>query len=202
MSERTTEALLIVDVQNDFCAGGALAVPGGDAVVPVINRLARTMAGRGALVIASRDWHPRHTAHFKEHGGPWPVHCVAGTPGAQFHPGLNLPEGTEIITKGDHPADDGYSAFEGRAGGGQPLRDVLDSHGVRRLIVAGLATDYCVKHSVLDACRAGLDVVLVSDAVRGVDVRAGDSERALGEMAEAGARIVNSSAVDGEGPAR
>src|SRR5512145_1769212 len=117
------EAFLIVDVQNDFCAGGALAVPDGDAVVPVINRLARTLAERGSLILASRDWHPRQTSHFAAQGGPWPVHCVAGTPGAQFHPGLDLPPGTQIVTKGDEPGADGYSAFDGRLANGEPLRE-------------------------------------------------------------------------------
>jgi nicotinamidase/pyrazinamidase len=195
MPEFGSDALLIVDVQNDFCAGGALAVPDADAVVPVINRVARTMAQQGALILASRDWHPRQSRHFTTAGGPWPMHCVAGTPGAQFHPGLDLPEGTEVITKGDDPDANGYSAFEGRLPSGESLKDALSRRGIRRLLVAGLATDYCVKHSVLDARRAGFDVALLADAVRGVDLRAGDSEDALRQMRAAGAQIATSALV-------
>jgi nicotinamidase/pyrazinamidase len=195
MGKPASDAFLIVDVQNDFCAGGALAVPDGDAVVPVINRLARTLAGQGALILASRDWHPRETSHFTRQGGPWPTHCVAGTPGAQFHPGLDLPEGTQIVTKGDDPGAHGYSAFDGRLHDGKRLEEALRARGIRRVVVAGLATDYCVKQSALDARRAGLDVDLVGDAVRGVDVAAGDSDRALREMVAAGVRIMPSSSV-------
>ena len=126
-------------------------------------------------------------------GGPWPVHCVAGTPGAQFHPGLDLPDSTLIVTKGDDPGADGYSAFEGRLPDGERLEDALRSRGVRRLVVVGLATDYCVKHSVLDARRAGFDVVVLEDAVRGVDVRPGDSRAAIEEMTAAGATVTPSS---------
>jgi len=186
-----TDALLIVDVQNDFCPGGALAVPEGDAVVPVINRVARCLAGSGAPVFASRDWHPRDTRHFAEKGGAWPVHCVAGTPGAQFHPGLELPPGALVVTKGDDPHADGYSAFEGHLPGGETLAEALARRGVRRLVVAGLATDYCVKQSVLDARRLGFDVVVVREGVRGVEVKEGDTARAVAEMEAAGARFAS-----------
>jgi nicotinamidase/pyrazinamidase len=198
MRESPDDALLIVDVQNDFCAGGTLAVPDGDAVVPVINRLARLFARRGRPVLASRDWHPRETSHFAPFGGPWPVHCVAATPGAQFHPGLDLPEHTQIVSKGERPGLHGYSAFEGRLPGGAPLVDALHARGVRQLYVAGLATDYCVKHSVLDARRAGFEVTVVEDAVRGVDVRAGDSSEALAVMAQAGAGLISSETLLGD----
>jgi nicotinamidase/pyrazinamidase len=194
---RQTDALLIVDVQNDFCANGALAVPAGDEVVPVINAVARAFAERGATVLASRDWHPRVTSHFAESGGPWPVHCVAGTPGAAFHPALRLPADTEIVTKGDDPGADGYSAFEGRLDSGERLAEGLRSRGVTRLFVAGLATDYCVKHSVLDARRAGLDVAVIEDAVRAVDVSPGDGRAALDEVTRAGAQLVTSAEVLG-----
>jgi nicotinamidase/pyrazinamidase len=163
-------------------------VPDGDAVVPVINRLAQRLAARGAAVFASRDWHPRDTRHFALHGGPWPVHCVAGTPGAQFHPGLDLVEGTQVVTKGDDAEDHGYSAFDGRLPDGRPLAAALQDGQVTRLYIAGLATDYCVLHSALDGRRAGLDVVVIEDAVRGVDVASGDSEAALERMSEAGVR--------------
>jgi nicotinamidase/pyrazinamidase len=193
-------ALLIVDVQNDFCAGGALAVSEGDEVVPVINRVARALAREGALVVASRDWHPRESHHFAVNGGPWPVHCVAGTPGAQFHPGLDLPEGTLIVTKGDSLRDDGYSTFEGHLPTGERLVDVLRERGIRRVVVAGLATDYCVRHSALDARRAGFEVSLIEDAVRGVDVEPGDSRKALREMAAAGIELVTSGNAVGAEP--
>jgi nicotinamidase/pyrazinamidase len=192
MSEPGRDALLIVDVQNDFCAGGALAVPDGDAVVLLINRAAREVAALGGLVFASRDWHPRQTRHFVTHGGPWPVHCVSGTAGAQFHPGLDLPEGTMIVTKGDNAEDHGYSAFDGHLADGRGFRETLADLSVTRLFVAGLATDYCVRHSALDGRQAGLDVVLLVDAVRGVDVHAGDSQKAIREMADAGVRLGSS----------
>jgi nicotinamidase/pyrazinamidase len=189
MGVRAPDAFLIVDVQNDFCAGGALAVPDGDAVVPVINRVARAMADRGAPIFASRDWHPRESRHFAAHGGPWPVHCVAGTPGAQFHPGLELPDGTRVVTKGDTVFDHGYSAFDGHLDDGRALARVLSDAGVTRLVVGGLATDYCVLHSVLDARRAGFDVLLLEDAVRGVNVAADDSRRAVERMERDGVEV-------------
>jgi nicotinamidase/pyrazinamidase len=198
MRDSATEALLIVDVQNDFCAGGALAVPEGDAVVPVVNRLARGVAARGGLVFASRDWHPRQTTHFSAMGGPWPVHCVAGTPGAQFHPGLQLPDGTLVVTKGEDPGDHGYSAFEGSLPDGVPLEAALRARGVERLLVAGLATDYCVKHSALDALGAGFAVTVVEDAVRGVEVHPGDTRDALDALRAAGAGLATSTELLGD----
>jgi len=189
-------ALLIVDVQNDFCAGGALAVPDGDAVVPVVNAVAARAARSGLPVFASRDWHPADTAHFKPYGGAWPVHCVAGTAGAGFHPGLALPDGSLVVTKGDDPGADGYSAFDGHLVTGETLAEALVSRGIGRLVVVGLATDYCVKHSVIDARRAGLAVEVLSDAVRGVDLTPGDSERAVAEMRTAGATLVESARLE------
>lgn len=184
------DAFLIVDVQNDFCAGGALAVPDGDAVVPIVNRVARVLAARGALVFASRDWHPRDTRHFAIHGGPWPVHCVAGTPGAQFHPGLDLPEGTRIITKGDDRDDHGYSAFDGHLADGRSLVEALTDAQVKRLLVAGLATDYCVLHSALDGRRAGFEVGLLEPGIRGVNLAADDSRHAIARMEGDGVKVL------------
>lgn len=195
MSDERSPALLIVDVQNDFCAGGALAVGGGDEVVPVLNRLADRAAALGWPVYASRDWHPADSRHFKIHGGAWPVHCVAGTKGARFHPDLRLPTGTMIITKGTGPDDDGYSAFEGEVPGRGPFIDDLRARGVTHLVVGGLATDYCVRNNVLDALRHGLAVVLVEDAIRAVDVAPGDGQRALDEMRAAGAEVVQSAKI-------
>jgi nicotinamidase/pyrazinamidase len=193
-----SSGLLIVDVQNDFCAGGALAVPDGDAVVPVINGLAERAAAAGVPVFASRDWHPRHSAHFAEHGGAWPVHCVQGTRGAAFHPDLRLPQGTVVVTKGDQPEDEGYDAFDGRVSPGVPFGQALRARGVRHLVVVGLATDYCVKSSALGAASAGFAVTVVEDAVRAVDVRAGDGARALDELRAAGVRITTSKQLLGE----
>lgn len=192
MSATPRTALLIVDVQNDFCPGGALAVADGDAVVPPLNSRIAEAQARGEPIYASRDWHPRESSHFTPQGGPWPVHCVAGTPGAAFHPRLALPESAIVISKGTAPHDDGYSAFEGQTGAGTPLLADLQARGVTRLEIGGLATDYCVRATVLDARRAGFDVAVLGDAIRGVEVREGDSARALAEMSAAGARIETS----------
>jgi len=182
-------ALLIVDVQNDFCPGGALAIAGGDRVVAPLNRLAAHCAAQGMPVLASRDWHPSRTRHFREYGGAWPPHCVQGTPGAEFHPGLRLPAGSVVLSKGSDPEEDSYSAFDAVTEDGRHLTDLLKELGVRRLLIGGLATDYCVRCTVLDACRAGLAATVLTDAVAGVDVAPGDSERALAEMALAGAQL-------------
>ncbi len=184
--------LLIVDVQNDFCPGGALAVPHGDRVVAPLNRLAAAVAARGGPVYASRDWHPPNTSHFKPYGGIWPVHCVARTAGAAFHPDLRLPEGTTVISKGESADSHGYSAFEGHTDAGVSLGEDLRRRGVTQLYVGGLATDYCVRASTKDALAAGLDVTLVGDAIAGVDVQAGDSARAVDEMTRAGAHMATS----------
>lgn len=183
-------ALLIVDVQNDFCPGGALGVPEGDRVVEPLSRAAQRFAEAGLPVFASRDWHPAATGHFKEYGGIWPPHCVQGSPGAGFHPGLRLPAGTVIISKGIAPDSDSYSAFEGTRDDGATLGSCLAVLGVTHLYVGGLATDYCVRSSVLDALQAGLKVTVLTDCVAGVDLKPGDSERALEEMILAGAQLV------------
>jgi nicotinamidase/pyrazinamidase len=187
-------ALLVIDVQRDFCPGGSLAVVEGDRVVPPLNALAARFAAAGRLVIATRDWHPPRTTHFQAYGGPWPPHCVQGTPGAEFHPDLRLPEGTVIVSAGMGEDEDGYSAFVGRDESGQPLVDLLRARGVRHLYVGGLATDYCVKESVLDGRRYGFAVTLLEDAVRGVNVQPGDDARALAAMRDAGAEITTSTA--------
>ncbi|MBI5415350.1 MAG: bifunctional nicotinamidase/pyrazinamidase [Candidatus Omnitrophica bacterium] len=180
-------ALLIVDVQNDFCPGGALAVVDGDKVAAVLNKYIAAFVKQDALVIASRDWHPRKTKHFKEFGGPWPAHCVQNTPGAAFHPALKLPARTIVVSKGMDPDKDSYSAFQAVDGRRRPLRDILKDAGVKELWVGGLATDYCVKASVLDALKH-FKVYLLTDAIRGVDINPGDSKKAIDEMLKAGAR--------------
>ena len=180
-------ALLVVDVQNDFCPGGSLAVAEGDRVVSVLNRYVEAFAAAGRPVVATRDWHPERTTHFKEFGGIWPAHCIQGSRGAEFHPDLRLPAGAIVVSKGMGSEEDSYSGFDARDEGGRPLAKLLADRGVRRLYVGGLATDYCVKHSVLDARKADFDVVVLEDAIRGVDLEAGDSERAVAEMRAAGA---------------
>ena len=189
---RHTSALLIVDVQKDFCSGGALAVPQGDRVVPVLNRYIAEARARHMPIYASRDWHPSVSQHFKPYGGEWPPHCVQNTDGARFHPALQLPTSTVVMTKGDDPAGQGYSAFEGHTVEGKTFLTELNERKVDHLLVGGLATNFCVKHSVVDALRAGLAVTVLQDAIAGIDLEPGDSERALVEMREAGAHIVES----------
>jgi nicotinamidase/pyrazinamidase len=176
------EALIVVDVQNDFCPGGALAVPDGDAVVAPVNRL----LSEAAFVVATRDWHPADHASFAEQGGPWPVHCVCGTPGAELHPGIDRGQVDVILDKGQAQELEGYSAFEGTG-----LASMLRDRGVDTVDVAGLALDYCVRATALDAKRAGFDVVVHRGATRPVDVRPGDGERAVQELRSAGVSVVD-----------
>jgi nicotinamidase/pyrazinamidase len=189
------DALLIVDFQNDFTPGGALPVAEGDQIAGPINELLDSFD----LVIATRDWHPADHGSFQgtevdptdwrgaDPASIWPVHCVEGTPGAELHSALESAKVDVVIDKGQDPNSQGYSAFQDT-----PLLDLLRERGVDDLFVAGLATDYCVKNTVLDALRLGFDVTVVEDAVRGVDVEPGDSERALREMEEAGAHLARS----------
>ena len=182
-------ALLIVDVQNDFCPGGSLAVSGGDEVVPVLNELARTFAEAGRPVVATRDWHPERTTHFKDFGGVWPAHCVIDSHGGQFHPDLTLPPEAVVVSKGMGEHEDSYSGFDAVHRDGRSLAQVLFETGARRVYVGGLATDYCVKHTVLDGRKRGLEMIVLRDAVRGVDLQPGDSDHALDEMQSAGAVV-------------
>jgi nicotinamidase/pyrazinamidase len=175
------DGLIVVDVQNDFCPGGALAVPDGDAVIEPINRLAE----QASFVVATRDWHPPDHLSFREQGGPWPVHCVRDTGGAQLHPNLDSSRVDAIVDAGREPADEGYSGFERT-----DLERLLREHGVDTVHVAGLALDYCVKETALDARRAGFDVVLHRGATRPINVNAGDDERALEELRSAGVEVV------------
>lgn len=176
------DALLIVDVQVDFLPGGRLAVPAGDAVVPVLNDYL-ALARRNRLpVFASRDWHPARHCSFKPQGGPWPEHCVAGTPGAAFAPALKLPPDAVIISKATQEEADAYSAFQGT-----DLAARVRDRGARRLLIGGLASDYCVRATVRDALREGFEVLLLQDAIRAVNVKPGDGRRAEQEMEDAGA---------------
>jgi nicotinamidase/pyrazinamidase len=183
------DALVVVDVQNDFCPGGALGVREGDQVVPLLNRYIARFREAGAPVFFTRDWHPPKTRHFKAYGGVWPPHCVQGTAGAAFHPGLEVPTEALVVSKGMDPDEDAYSAFQALDESGTPLPTVLRHKGVRRLYVGGLATDYCVKATAVDAARQGFDVVVLTDAVRAVELTPGDGARALAEMRDAGARF-------------
>ncbi len=183
------KALLVVDVQNDFCPGGALPVPQGDKIMPVLNKYIRMFTKKQLPVFASRDWHPRKTAHFKRFGGSWPVHCVQGSLGAGFHPGLKLPHDAVLLSKGMDSQEDSYSVFQAHDARGASFLDLLSSFGIEELYIGGLATDYCIKASVLDALENGFKVRLLTDAIRGVDVHAGDSQKALDEMAAAGAKL-------------
>jgi nicotinamidase/pyrazinamidase len=175
-------ALVIVDFQNDFTPGGALAVTGADEIAARINELARD--GHFDLVIATRDWHPPDHASFTEHGGSWPAHCVAETPGAYLHPALDDDRVDLVVDKGLARELAGYSGFEGTY-----LEDILRAHGINELTIVGLATDYCVRATALEALDRGFKVSVDPSAVRGVEVEPGDAERALGELREAGATV-------------
>jgi nicotinamidase/pyrazinamidase len=189
MNAKEVRALLVVDVQNDFCAGGSLALEGAEQVVATLNRHIDEATAAGLTVYAARDWHPAVTRHFAPHGGPWPVHCVQGTEGARFHPGLRLPAGTILVSKGEDPESPGYSAFEGRTADGTLLLADLKARGVRHLLLGGLATDYCIRQTTLDALSGGLRVTVLDDAIAGV--KADDSKRALVEMRKHGAQFIS-----------
>jgi nicotinamidase/pyrazinamidase len=169
-------------VQNDFCPGGALPVPEGDKVVPVLNSYIELFRAAGAPIFFTRDWHPKDHVSFKTQGGVWPPHCIQNTWGAEFHPALKVGKGDFIISKGFERSVEAYSGFEGT-----DLDELLKRLKIKELFVGGLATDYCVKHTVLDGLRRGYRVYLLEDAVRGVDVNEGDSIRAIEEMVKAGA---------------
>ncbi|HYW04153.1 MAG TPA: nicotinamidase [Gammaproteobacteria bacterium] len=174
------DALFLVDVQNDFCPGGSLAVAGGDRIIPVLNRWIAAAREAGVPVFASRDWHPVDHISFREQGGPWPPHCIQDTRGAAFHPDLALPDDAIRVSKGTRFDQDAYSAFENTG-----LHGYLEKRGIHRLWLGGLAQDVCVRDTVLAACRHGLEVRLITAATRPVDADAG--RRALEEMREAGA---------------
>jgi nicotinamidase/pyrazinamidase len=186
-------ALVVVDVQNDFAdPAGGLYVTGGEDVVAVINREIERARAAGAPVFSPQDWHPESTPHFEKDGGIWPVHCVRDTWGAELHPDLEVTG--EVVRKGTE-GEDGYSGFtvrDPKSGetGATALGRLLSEKGVRRLVVAGLATDYCVKETVLDGLRSGFDVAVLRDGVRAVDLEPGDGERALAEVDAAGGEIV------------
>lgn len=191
MNNNPKRALIVVDVQNDFCPGGALAVAHGDEVVEPLNKLIDEFLERGDPVYKSRDWHPPTTKHFQAYGGTWPVHCVQNTKGAEFHPALRDDPRIEVISKGLGDTDC-YSAFDET-----DLAARLRDQKVEEVVVGGLATDYCVKNTVLDAMKKGFKVKAVENAMRAVDVEPGDGERAIEEMRAAGAEIVGGSSKTG-----
>jgi len=177
--------LVVVDVQNDFCPGGALPVPDGDKVVPILNEYVDKFRKAGARVIFTRDWHPPDHSSFKSQGGIWPPHCVQNSKGAEFHRALILPPEAEVVSKADKK-DEAYSFFQGT-----DLARELHGRGITKLLVGGLATDYCVKETVLDGLKHGFDVYYLEDASLGVNVRPNDSELALAEMVKKGAKRVS-----------
>ena len=183
MSSSNKRALIVVDVQNDFCPGGALAVAQGDEVVAPLNRLIEEFLERGEPVFKSRDWHPEKTRHFAAYGGTWPVHCVQNTKGAEFHPELIEDMHIRVVSKGLGD-EDSYSAFDGT-----DLALQLRRLGIEEVWVGGLATDYCVKNTVLDALKEGFRVKALKNAMRAVELKPGDGERAIAEMQDAGAEV-------------
>ncbi len=184
---RKGDALIIVDVQNDFLPGGALGVPGGNAVIEPLNRCILAFERCGLPIFATRDWHPAEHCSFQSNGGPWPEHCVAGTLGARFAAGLILSPSARIVSKAMTPQSEAYSGFQGT-----DLAAQLACAGCRRVFIGGLATDYCVRATALDARSAGLEVIVLEDAIRAVDVKAGDGAQALKEMREHGIQLLSS----------
>lgn len=185
---KAQKALLIVDLQNDFCPGGSLAVPEGQKIVPVVNKYIQIFWRHKLPIFASRDWHPVKTKHFQDFGGLWPVHCIQNTRGADLHPDLKLPKEAILLYKGMHPQKDSYSVFQAEDRSGTCFLKLLKLQRVKELYIAGLATDYCVKFSSRDALKQGLKVTLLLDAVRGVDIKPGDSARAIKELVRKGAK--------------
>ncbi|HSH50122.1 MAG TPA: nicotinamidase [Bacteroidales bacterium] len=179
------KALLIVDVQNDFCPGGALAAPNGDEVVPVINQLMRKFS----VIVASKDWHPKNSDHFEK----WPLHCVQNTKGAEFHPDLKKQYIQKVFLKGTSGKDDGYSAFEAT---NEDLKKYLLDKNVNQLYVAGLTTEYCIFDTAIRAVKENFETFVITDAIRPVNVNEGDGDKALQEMKEAGIHLVKLNEVE------
>jgi nicotinamidase/pyrazinamidase len=177
------DALLITDIQKDFLPGGALPIENSDEIIPVLNDYIRLFVDSKGHVLASRDWHPLNHVSFKAQGGPWPPHCVQQTAGAKFSPDLKLPERTVVISKATNPDHEAYSAFDGTS-----LAHELRTLGVKRLFVGGLATDYCVVNTVVDARKLGFEAVVLMDATLGINVELGDVDRAIETMLQNGAQ--------------
>lgn len=195
--ELQDSALILVDIQNDFCPNGALAVTEGDLIVPIVNRL----ISRFPLVVSTQDWHPANHISFKAQGGTWPPHCVQGTTGAELHPDLNTDTIALYFRKASAPDKDDYSEFAGKDEQGRSLDEVLRGYGVKKIYVVGLATDYCVLETVLDGLKYGYEVYAVTDAMRAVNVNPDDGEKALYKMVSSGAHLVTSEVIDLAGSA-
>ena len=189
---KKTDALIIVDFQNDFCPGRILAVPGGNEIGKVINKIGPLF---GKRIIATQDWHPKNHCSFRKNGGSWPVHCLAGTEGADFHSSLNLGLIATIIRKATERDKEAYSGFEGTDWQGNPLVDVLWKQKIERIFICGLATDYCVKATVLDGLKKGFEAFVILDAIRAINVNPGDKEKALNKMKKARAKFVESNSL-------
>ena len=202
MSVANHSALIVVDVQRDFCPGGSLAVPDGDTIIPVVQTLIDIFVRHNLPVAMTRDHHPPHHISFQAQGGPWPPHCIPGTTGFDYHPQLSIPPQAAHFIKGFQPDQDAYSGFAGQRIGdggelnGETLDQWFQAHAVDTLYVVGLATDYCVRETALDARRLGYTVYLPRNGVRGVDVAHGDSQQALDEMSRHGVRVVDAIALE------
>jgi nicotinamidase/pyrazinamidase len=183
-------ALLVVDVQKDFCPRGALGVQGGDKIIPALNRYIEYFRKNKFPIFLSRDWHPKKTKHFDKFGGPWPAHCIADTKGAEFHAKLKIPKEGFLIYKGMDPDKDSYSAFHAEDKYRNSLGNLLKILKVEELYIGGLATDYCVRFSTRDAIKQGYKVRILTDAIKGVDLNPGDSKKTLNEMREEGATMI------------
>ena len=190
VSPHSGDALIIVDLQRDFLPGGALGVARGDAVVGAMNDYLTLFATNHLPVFATRDWHPSNHCSFVAQGGPWPPHCIAGSPGAAFADGLRLPANTKVVSKAISAGRDAYSGFDGTE-----LQALLQQAQVNRVFVGGLATDYCVLQTVKDACALGFTVLLLRDAIAAVDAQLGDGDRAIEDMQAAGAALTDRNAV-------
>jgi len=194
---KSKKALLIVDVQNDFCPGGALGVPEGDKIIPVINKYIKIFTKEKLPIFLTRDWHPIKTKHFKDFGGIWPVHCIQNTKGAAFHPKLKLPKDAILLYKGMDPHKDAYSSFQAEDVRGMAFPKLLKIFGVKEIYIAGLATDYCVRFSAHDAIKQGFKVKILTDAIKGVDLKPNDSRNAIKEMLKKGAKKITLKNLEG-----
>ena len=185
------DALIVVDMQNDFMPEGALPVPDGDKIVPVLNEYIKLFESKGNPVFFTRDWHPENHISFKGYGGIWPPHCVQDTEGAEFHPGLYIPSDNKfIISKGYSRDFDAYSGFQGTI-----LNELLKERGIKRIFVSGVATDYCVKNTVIGGLNLGYEVFVLEDGIKGVNLNPGDSEKAINYMLSKGAVLINKNEV-------
>jgi nicotinamidase/pyrazinamidase len=193
MAENATSlshaALVVVDMQYDFLPGGSLPVAGGDDVIGTLNRYIELFEVTGRPIMATRDWHPPETTHFKDRGGVWPVHCVQGTHGAEFHADLRLPQSTIVISKGMGATEDAYSGFQGRDASGRSMAAVLRDLGVDGLYIGGVATDYCTVSTTLAALGEGFKVTVLLDTIRGINLKPGDIENAIADMVRNGAAV-------------